>query len=57
MAKKDTALLAEKPSDHPMVRIRLVGHLDMMPESPTRTACAAPTGVHYVQKSHPQASR
>jgi hypothetical protein len=51
MAKKDATMLAEKSSDHLMVRIRLVGHLDMMPESPTRTESAAPTCVHYVPKS------
>jgi hypothetical protein len=36
MAKKHATLLAQKSSDHSMVRIRLAGHLDMMPESPTR---------------------
>jgi len=53
MAKKDATLFAQKSSDHSMVRIRMVGHLDMMPESPTRSA-----GLCLLySKGQPQASR
>ena len=54
MAKKDATLLAEKSSDHSMVRIRLLGHLDMMPESPIRTERGAPACVGYVPKVNPR---
>jgi hypothetical protein len=50
VAKKDATLLTEKSSDHSVVMIRLVGHLDMMPESPARTVCATPTLARYLRK-------
>jgi hypothetical protein len=56
VAKKDATLPEEKSSDHSMVRSRVVGHLDMMPESPARTVDAAPT-LSRPLKSQPQASR
>ena len=38
MAKKDATLFAQKSSHHSMVRIDMIGHFDIMPESPTQNA-------------------
>jgi hypothetical protein len=51
VAKKDATLLAEKSCDNSMLRIRLVGHLDMMPESPTRIVGAAPKIVRCLSEA------
>jgi len=48
VAEKDATLLAEKSSDNSVVRIRLVGHLDMMPESPIRTVGGGADVVRFL---------
>ena len=57
MAKKDTALVAEKHSDHPMVRIRLVGHFHMMSEPTCTASVGADLRSLRPNEVTPQASR
>jgi hypothetical protein len=47
VAEKDATLLAEKSCYHSVVRIRLVGHLDMMPESPICTVGGSADVVRF----------
>ncbi len=48
MAEKNATLLAEKSSDNSVVRIRLVGHLDIMPESTIRTVGGGANDVRFL---------
>ena len=50
MAKQNATLSAKKSGDHSMVRIRLLGHVDMMPELRTGTAGLTPTFVLFLLK-------
>jgi hypothetical protein len=52
VTKEDATLLAKESGDHSMIRIRLVGHLDMMPERLT-----APPGLFASLKSQPEVFR